>query len=124
MSLFDWLVLGHLVGDFLLQTDNMAKNKSQQWRWLLRHIALYMVTMTIIIVAYALSHPTPLWLAIVAWLFIAGTHLILDRRGFTARWMRLVGTSPDQSWLVIVVDQIFHLLTLAAVAQVLALASR
>ena len=121
MSLFDWLVLGHLMGDFLFQTDNMAQKKSQEWPWLLKHAGLYMVAITIIIIAYALSHPIPPWLAIAAWLFIFSTHLILDRRSLTARWMQLVGMSPEQPWLVIVVDQIFHLLTLGVVAQTLAL---
>jgi len=122
MSLFDWLLLGHLIGDFLFQTDSMARHKPQDWRWMLRHVGLYMVTITVILIAYALSHGLPVWLPAAAWLFIFGTHLILDRRGFTTRWMRLVGASPDHPWLPIVVDQIFHLITLAIVAQVLVLA--
>ena len=122
MSLFDWLLLGHLIGDFLFQTDNMAKHKPQDWRWLVGHVGLYMVTITVIIAAYGLSHAVPAWLAVLAWLFIFGTHLMLDRRSFTARWMRMVGASPDHPWLPIVVDQIFHLITLAIVAQALTLA--
>ncbi len=122
MSLFDWLLLGHLIGDFLFQTDSMAKRKPQDWRWLVGHVSLYMATITVIIVAYGLGHALPVWLPVAAWLFIFGTHVILDRRSFTARWMRLVGTSPEHPWLPIVVDQIFHLITLAIVAQALALA--
>ncbi|NIV40692.1 MAG: DUF3307 domain-containing protein, partial [Anaerolineae bacterium] len=41
MSLFDWLLVGHLVGDFLLQTDGMAKYKADSWTWMLRHVGLY-----------------------------------------------------------------------------------
>lgn len=122
MSLFDWLLVGHLIGDFLFQTDNMAKHKPQDWRWMLGHLSLYMVTITIIIVAYGLSHTLPVWLPIAAWLFVFGTHIILDRRSFTAWWMRLVKTSPSHPWLPIVVDQIFHVITLAIVAQALVLA--
>ena len=122
MSLFDWLLLGHLIGDFLFQTDNMAKRKPQNWRWLVGHVSLYMVTITVIIVAYGLSHVLPVWLPVAAWLFIFATHVILDKRSFTARWMRMAGTSPDHPWLPIVVDQTFHLITLAIVAQALALA--
>ncbi|MBN1135739.1 MAG: DUF3307 domain-containing protein [Anaerolineae bacterium] len=122
MSLFDWLLLGHLIGDFLFQTDSMAKNKAQNWRWLLGHVSLYMVTITVILVAYGLSHLLPWWLLPAAWFFIFGTHLILDQRSFTARWMRLIGTSPQHPWLPIVADQIFHLITLAIVAQALVLA--
>ena len=123
MSLFDWLLLGHLIGDFLFQTDSMAKHKPQNLRWLVGHVSLYMVTITVIILAYGLSHTLPVRLPITAWLFIFVTHLILDRRSFTARWMRLVGASPEHPWLPIVVDQIFHLITLALVAQALVLAS-
>ena len=123
MSLFDWLLLGHLVGDFLFQTDSMARHKPRSWRWMLGHVSLYMVTITVIITAYGLGHTLPFWLPVAAWLFIFATHLILDRRSFTACWMRLVGASPDHPWLPIVVDQIFHLITLAIVAQALVLAS-
>jgi len=124
MSVFDWLVIGHLVGDFLLQTDNMARNKPQQWLWLLRHIGLYMVGITLIVGAYAWTHAVPLWLVLASLVFVFATHVILDRRTFTIRWMRLVGMSDDQPWLFIVVDQIFHVLTLALVAQALEWAGR
>jgi len=87
------------------------------------HAGLYMVTITAIIVAYGLSHTLPVWLPITALLFVLVTHLILDRRSFTARWMRLVGASPENPWLPIVVDQIFHLITLALVARAPAPAS-
>ena len=119
MSLFDWLLVGHLAGDFLLQTEGMAKNKAQNWSWMLRHIGLYMAVMTVLIAAYSLRHPIPLWLVVVALLFIGSTHMFLDRRGFTLRWMRLVGVSADHAWLPIVMDQVFHLVVLAVVAQIL-----
>jgi len=124
MSLFDWLLLGHLIGDFLFQTGNMARHKPQDWRWMLGHVSLYMVPMTVIIAAYGLCHVLPAWLPVAAWLFVFGTHIGLDRRSFTTRWMRMTGTSPDHPWLPIVVDQSFHLITLAIVAQPLALAGR
>jgi transcriptional regulator GlxA family with amidase domain len=54
-------------------------------------------------------------------LFLLATHIILDRRRFTTSWMRLIGMSPDHPWLPVVVDQVFHILTLAVVAQTLAL---
>jgi hypothetical protein len=122
MSLFDWLLVGHLIGDFLFQTDSMAEHKPQDWRWMLGHVSLYMVTITVIIAVYGLGHVLSVWLPLVAWLFIFGTHILFDRRGFTARWMRLVGASPEHAWLPIVEDQIFHLITLAIVAEAFVLA--
>jgi hypothetical protein len=123
MSLFDWLLIGHLIGDFVLQSDRVAKNKTGRWPWLLGHVALYMVVITAIVVVYALSHPLPPWLAVAALLFVLATHVMLDQRGFTRWWMRLMGMAPDRLWLAIVVDQVFHLVTLAIVAQALVWAS-
>lgn len=119
MSLFDWLLVGHLVGDFLMQTERMAEGKVKSWPWMLKHVGLYMAVMTTIIGVYALTHPVSFWLVVVGLLFIAGTHVALDRRHFTHGWMRLVGISTDHPWMPVVVDQVFHLLVLAVVAQVL-----
>ncbi len=120
MSLFDWLLVGHLVGDFLMQTETMAEGKVQSWPWMAKHVGLYMVVMTVVLGAYALTHPVPFWLVVVGLLFIAGTHVVLDRRHFTQGWMRLVDVSTDHPWMPTVVDQVFHVLVLAVVAQVLA----
>lgn len=123
MSVFDWLLIAHLAGDFLLQTDTMARLKMRQWSWLFRHIGWYMLVMTLVVAVYAWTHAVPGWLAAAGLLFIAVTHVILDRRSFTAAWMKFAGMSLDQRWLAIVVDQIFHLVTLAIVAQALAAGS-
>ena len=119
MSLFDWLLVGHLVGDFLLQTDGMARYKEKDWSWMLRHVGVYLVVMTVLLGAYVLSHPVSLWAAGAMLLFIGGTHIILDRRTFTLWWMRRIGVSSDLNWLSIVADQVCHILVLAVVAQVM-----
>jgi len=118
MSLFDWLLVGHLVGDFLLQTDGMAKYKAQSWTWMLRHVGLYLAVMVIVLGVYSLSNPVPLWVLGLSLLFIGATHIVLDRRGFTLAWMRLIGITSDLDWLIIVADQVFHLLVLVVVAQI------
>jgi hypothetical protein len=123
MSLFDWLLVGHLIGDFLLQTDNMARFKAQSWSWMLKHVGLYVGVMSVPIGAYAVNHPVPLWVITLQLLFIGATHVILDRRGFAQWWMQLIGITADREWLSIVVDQVFHLLALAVVAQVLIMVS-
>jgi hypothetical protein len=120
MNLFDWLVVGHLAGDFLLQSDNMARHKGQQWAWMFWHVSVYMLVLGVVLVGYALSTPVPFVSLFLVWLFLLVSHIVLDRRGFTRCWMRLVGMSPNHSWLPIVVDQVFHILTLAIVAQILA----
>jgi hypothetical protein len=121
VSLFDWLLVAHLVGDFLIQTDNMANQKIEDWPWMVRHIGCYMVILSAVLLAYSVAYRLPLWQAVLALLFIGATHVLLDRRGLTLRWMHLVGMSPDHPWLGIIVDQVFHILTLALVAQLLTL---
>ena len=119
MSLFDWLLVVHLVGDFLLQSDRMAGNKTRNRQWLLRHVGLYILIVSPVLVLYALLHHVPAWTVASAVLFLFGTHLALDRREPVAWWMQRVGMAPDHPWLPIVIDQVFHLLTLAIVAQAL-----
>ena len=123
MSLFDWLLVGHLIGDFLLQTDGMAKYKAQSWTWMLRHVGLYLAVMVIVLGVYSLSYPVPLWALGLSLLFIGATHIVLDRRGFTLAWMRLIGITSDLDWLIIVADQVFHLLVLVVVVQIVIWAS-
>lgn len=124
MSLFDWLLVAHLVADFLMQTDDMAKHKGHSWQWMTRHVGLYMAVMTPLLIVYAAFHSIPAGWVAAGLLFILVTHVILDRRGFTQWWMRVVGISNDQLWISIIVDQVFHLLTLAIVAQILVLAGQ
>jgi hypothetical protein len=119
MSLFDWLLIGHLVGDFLLQTDSMARFKEQSWTWMLRHVGIYLAVITVLVGVYVLNHPMPYSVVGAVLFFIGGTHIILDRRTFTLWWMRRIGISADLAWLSIVADQAFHLLVLAVAAQVL-----
>lgn len=122
MSLLDWLLIGHLVGDFLIQTDNMARCKMQGWSWMLRHIGSYMAVVGLVLVFYALTRSAPVWLVVAALLSVCVIHVVLDRRRFSGWWMRFAGISPDHPWLAVVVDQVFHLLTLAIIVHVLVLA--
>lgn len=124
MSQFDWLLVAHLVGDFLLQTNDMARYKAESWSWLLRHLGSYMAVMTVVVGALAWTGSVPLWAAASVWLLIGVTHAILDRRDWTRWWMRLIGISPDIVWLQIAVDQVFHIVVLAAAAQLLVLTGR
>lgn len=124
MSLFDWLLVGHLVGDFLLQTDDMARYKVRSWSWMFRHIGFYMLVMTVVVGVYALRRSVPPWVVFVLLVSVSATHIFLDRREFTLGWMRLAGMSSDHPWLPIVVDQVFHILVLVVVAQVLILTGR
>jgi hypothetical protein len=122
VSLFAWLFVAHLIGDFLVQTRNMADHKATDWSWLFRHIAVYMLFVTTVVVWYTVAFDVPAWLTIASLLFLVVTHIILDRRTFTSWWVRTISQASDITWMSIVIDQVFHILTLAVVAQALTLA--
>jgi hypothetical protein len=122
MSLFDWLLVSHLVGDFLLQTDGMAYGKANDWSWMVRHIASYMLPVTAVVAVYSWVSRKPVWIAVAALVFVAGTHLLLDRRKPVEAWMGLIGVPRDHPWLPTLLDQIFHILTLVVASQFLLLA--
>ena len=123
MSLFDWRLVGHLAGDFLLQTDGMAGHKAREWRWMFTHVGVYMVPVTLATLLYAWQNSLSALPALVGLLLMAATHVVLDRRDFTAWWMRTVGISQNQPWLAIVIDQVFHILVLVIATQIMLLGS-
>jgi hypothetical protein len=47
---FYYLLLGHLFGDFVLQTDKIAENKRIHWKWNLLHVLV--VTLCMLIFSY------------------------------------------------------------------------
>lgn len=112
MILFNYLFIGHLIGDFLFQTNWMAMNKSKKWFPLLTHCVVY----TLMIFSLAFFGGFTLPLSAIGLIFVS--HVILDKRVFVEWWVRtIMGSSGDASnWLLVVVDQVFHILILAAVA--------
>ncbi|TFE01832.1 DUF3307 domain-containing protein [Jeotgalibacillus sp. R-1-5s-1] len=110
MTPFSWLFLSHLIGDFLFQTGWMAANKASKWIPLLVHCAVY--TLIVALISWIAFDG----LSVIAILFIFITHVILDRQQFVKWWVKKVMQTPagPDKWLTIVVDQIFHLIILAA----------
>ncbi|WP_430789884.1 DUF3307 domain-containing protein [Virgibacillus flavescens] len=108
MSLFNVLLIGHFVGDFLFQTNWMATYKSQRWLPLLVHSSLY----TIVIILFSLLEGGLSGFGILL-IFIG--HLILDRGTFVTFWVVNIqtATKPNQRWLSIITDQTFHIILLA-----------
>lgn len=108
MSQFDYLLIGHLIGDFLLQTSWMAKNKATKWLPLLTHVTVY----TVVVTAFGAASGG-LSLAAIGLIFIS--HIALDRKTFVAFWVRNIqmAKGPEQTWLCIMSDQIFHIIILA-----------
>jgi hypothetical protein len=85
----------------------MAVKKGTQWLPLLTHAAVYTLTVYLLsLLAGGIS-----WSGIA---LIFGAHIILDRREFVEFWTRHV-TGATAPWLVIMVDQSWHIVVLAIV---------
>ena len=116
MSLELSLILGlllHFVGDYLLQNDWMAQNKTKDWFPCFIHCVLYTLPFGFVI-----------WQS--PWLWsVFLTHYAIDRWRLAEYWIRLVNwnwegtnfgydeTKPKYMsvWLFIIIDNTFHILT-------------
>ncbi|ADH98196.1 DUF3307 domain-containing protein [Salisediminibacterium selenitireducens] len=111
MTPFEFLLIGHLIGDYLLQTSWMAANKAVKWVPLLTHVTVY----TAVIAVVAMIGFGGLSLLGILVVFIS--HILLDRKGFVQWWVAKVTTPPDseKKWLTVMTDQAFHIIVLGAV---------
>jgi len=119
MTAFETLLMAHILGDWIFQTEWQAVNKERQWRAMLTHVAVYHA---IVVVGLGLrfGFADPRVYAVVAGLAVV--HTILDRRRPLRRFMRamrITTTREAEPWLAIAVDQSLHLLALGAAALVL-----
>lgn len=80
---FVWLVLFHLIGDYVLQGDFIAKTKGENWYHLLVHSALYCVPFAI---GFGLDWEI---------MFLFASHLMVDAA--KARY-HLITYTLDQVW--------------------------
>lgn len=109
-------LLCHLVGDYVLQSHNMAVNKTSSTKWAVYHGIMYSLPFITI------ASPNALFI-------IAFTHVIIDRfrlATYVTRWKNyLFGSFNPQSlqelypegtpaflsvWLIIICDNCLHLL--------------
>lgn len=108
MNLFTWLLIGHLVGDFLLQTNWMAARKTSSYAALLAHVTVYtLCVFTFALPAGGISYE--------AMAVVFATHAFLDRRWFVRFWTRALNGAEGAPWLNVVSDQCWHLLILALI---------
>ena len=116
-----WIVLAHLVGDYVIQSHWMATEKTKHWLPAIVHGVTYTLP-------YALITQSPLALVV-----IGGTHTIIDRfrlarhvawlknqlgpKRSRPRWADAKATGyPSETpawlavWLMIITDNTIHLL--------------
>ncbi|HET9153520.1 MAG TPA: DUF3307 domain-containing protein [Solirubrobacterales bacterium] len=122
MEVFAVLVVSHLVGDFLLQTDWQATNKAGglggeplHRRALLSHVVTYMLAFLPALVWIGIETDAA-WAVVIA-AAIAVPHAIQDDRRLLYAYMtRVKGASETSSGLGVAVDQAFHTLFLFGTA--------
>ena len=121
MSLFDKLLVAHLVGDWLLQTEWQALNKGQNYRALFSHIGIYSVVLFgVLVLDFGFQN---IYVYLVVGM-LALTHALLDRTWLVIRFMkalRLIVEREPERWLVMAVDQVFHISLLAVAVIILSL---
>ncbi len=103
MEIFWRLLLGHMVGDFILQTGRIARAKTHSWQGLLLHVALVTAAMA----AATINVLSWQW-----WLLLGLGHLLID----SARTF-LIKNPGRWGWLYVLIDQTVHLLFLWGVTQ-------
>lgn len=108
-------LVGHLVGDYLLQDDWMAKEKRTRSAVCALHAGLWTVAVCVFTG----------WFAWPAVLFLFLTHFLQDRTGFARWWMTACvnqwdfAFGPLGPWSIIVVDNTWHAVALWITARFL-----
>jgi hypothetical protein len=115
------LLVSHLVGDVLLQTETQAVTKAGGFgdgaarRALLRHVSVYMLAFVPALIWIA-TQRTPVR-AVTVGVLVAVPHLIIDDGRPVRLWLREVkGVDRQAPGLAIAVDQCLHVLCLFGVA--------
>lgn len=100
------VLVGHLIGDWIFQTDWQAKNKPHSWKANQQHMLSYHLTLGFFCM-FAISGWALACVMGVSWI----THSIIDRRRIVKRLMKLTQSYDfsQQMWGVLVVDQALHL---------------
>lgn len=114
-EIFLYLFGAHLIGDWIVQTYWMATEKSKRLLPLLAHVVSYHIFTFFALYLAGVSLNSNL----LATFFLAFTHVILDNRRFEIWWLRTIKKVKDEEipiWLLLGVDQSFHLILLAFVS--------
>ena len=112
MDMFSWLVLGHLLGDWLLQNDWMARGKRRGLITLagMAHFITYTIMVLLMFWLFNKSEVNVV-LALTVGTIIFVSHWLIDATNLVQGWMRFYGQS-DREMVRVMVDQTLHILTL------------
>lgn len=115
MNIFTWLLVGHLVGDWLLQNDWMAKGKRKAFITLpgMVHFAIYtLVIMMTLRISGVVVKDLAYGVGLGAFIFVS--HWFIDATDIVDRWMRFYRQS-NLLMMRVMVDQTLHILILAVI---------
>lgn len=117
MTPFEWLLIGHLIGDWAFQNDWMVRHKQSRLfnRAVFIHCGVYTFVM-LLFLWIAASKPLSISQYLLFGLIIYISHWLIDATNAAARWMHVLQQS-DQLFVRIVVDQIFHIFILALLVE-------
>lgn len=110
-------LIGHLVGDYLFQNDWMALNKKSFYGGpnCLIHALIWTISVMFFAGWFSLSDN-----GVCAFLVLLVTHFYQDRTNIIAWWMDFIGQKQFRTglcapWSMIVVDNVWHIVTIWAV---------
>lgn len=114
MSIFAWLLIGHFVGDWMLQNDWMARNKRGRW-WSFPCVVHCLIYSIVIVQAAWIGSRGVIPLAQLGmiFVFILLSHWIIDGFDLAGVWGRFINQTQSD-YVRIVVDQTMHMIVLGA----------
>lgn len=107
MNLLPSLICAHLVGDFILQNDWMAANKSKNSIACLLHVVFYLAPFSLCFEIVGFHGWPARWL----WIAIGVQHFLQDRFALHLKWMTFYDQTPSDKWPTgpLCVDQAWHI---------------
>lgn len=108
-------IIGHLVGDYLLQNDWMAQNKKKDSLVCLGHCLIW--AYCVVLFGDLYCDGWIVWPGIVVFPILVATHFIQNRTMIVPRLMGVIGQQqfrdgPCAPWSLIVVDNVWHIVTI------------
>lgn len=112
-------IIGHLVGDYLLQNDWMALNKKSPGPHGNTACVVHCAIWTFAVIVFSEWYRSPHLFLVCTVLFL--THYAQDRTQIIRFWMTRINRQPKfveppmAPWSIIVVDNVWHIVALWAV---------
>lgn len=110
------ILLAHVIGDFYIQNESIAKKKEESIRWVIFHCLCYLLTVMIILASVISTK------VIIYGLLVAGAHTLIDiiKYFYIKALQKKVRYSLLKRRNIFFIDQLLHLTFLIVIAYVFA----